>query len=43
MLFVYVIVIVVDFFIGVANIPYSGKLWRALNLANQSPERIGEF
>ena len=26
-------------------IPYSGKLWRALNLANQSPERfqIGEF
>ena len=24
-------------------IPYSGKLWRALNLANQSPERFGKF
>ena len=24
-------------------VPYGGKLWRALNLANQSPERIGEF
>ena len=25
------------------TIPYSGKLWPALNLANQSPERFGEF
>ena len=25
------------------DVPYSGKLWRALDLANQSPERIGEF
>ena len=27
----------------VLNIPYSGKLWRALNLANKSSECIGEF
>ena len=27
----------------VMGIPYSGKLWRALNLANWSPEHIGEF
>ena len=25
------------------KIPYSGKLWRALNLVNQSSECIGEF
>ena len=25
------------------HMPYSGKLWRALNLANQSSEYIGEF
>ena len=25
------------------NIPYSGKLWRTLNLANQSSECIDEF
>ena len=28
---------------AVWSIPYSGKLWRALNLANQSSECIGEF
>ena len=27
----------------ISIILYSGKLWRALNLANQSSERIGEF
>ena len=26
-----------------AIIPYSGKLWRALNLANRSTDDIGEF
>ena len=25
------------------DLPYSGKLWQALNLANQSSECIGEF
>ena len=25
------------------DLPYSGKIWRALNLANHSPKHIGEF
>ena len=29
--------------INYSTIPYSGKLWRALNLANQLSECIGEF
>ena len=28
---------------GCYGLPYSGKIWRALNLANRSPERFGEF